>query len=226
MMTGWRVAMMAAAAAAMQATGARAHEVTPLEDMVELREANVLAQLCREVKVPSNVQSPTMDPVEQRMVVAQQVQSRRAALERIYVVMVPSDRYIFADYDLDEGRLMVSTQGGFHTLRGALGLWSTDSEPLEVPMVPAAAREAVTAKKRGELLLKLYVHLDADPDELEQDSLKGDPCATRPGTQSYQLAVTWLGGELLDVGHKKALASFATEAGRQTPALAQRLLGC
>jgi hypothetical protein len=239
MMTGWRAvvlalwALPAAHVAAQEAAvpvvappappaPVPAPAPAPADDVVELKELSQLAQLCRDVKVPSNAPSRSVDL---KQAVAQQVASRKAALERIYNVVIPADHYTFAEYSLEQGRMMVSTEGGFHTLRGALGLWSTDGEPLEVPMAPAAAQEAVAAQRKGELMLRLYVHLDADPDELEQDTLKGEPCATRPGTQAYQLAVSWLGGELIDVGHKKSLGTFATELGRQTPELAQRLLG-
>jgi hypothetical protein len=229
-MTGWRAArgvvlvlglLCGGLAGPSWAVGRAA-----LEEVVELKDVAMLATLCREVRLPAPLETTAgARDVEHKLANLSKTGERQAALERIYTLILPSDRFDFADYDVDTHKLTVATQGGFHTMQGALGLWSTDHEPLEIPLEVSAAQALLKAKKAGRLGLRLYVHLDADPEDTDVDSLRGEPCATRPGTQSYALAVTWLGGELLDTGTGTSLARFATEKGRETPKVAHLLLG-
>ncbi|MEW5851117.1 MAG: hypothetical protein AB2A00_20185 [Myxococcota bacterium] len=194
---------------------------------VELRDPATLDKLCRDVRIPAN--EPTRggdDVIRRRLAGASAAEARRTALERIYLVRIPSDRFQFEDYAPAEGRLTLDTSRGFHLMRGTLTLWSASAEPLVADLPVGVAQEAAVAKDKGKLNLTLYVHLDADPDvEDEQDTLKGEPCSTRPSSGAYQLAVTYLGGELVDAQSGRRYGRFITEKGRQTPAVAQALLG-
>ncbi|MBI5496413.1 MAG: hypothetical protein HY904_15425 [Deltaproteobacteria bacterium] len=199
--------------------------VDPVEEVVEVTDARTAGQVCADVRMPAMPLEGAPDIVEQRLAAASQATARRAALERIYAVTIPSDRFTFGDYDTDAGVMSISTTGGFHVMQGALHVWTSETEPLELHMAVPAVQDALAARKTGALSLKAYFHLDADPDDDGPDSLRGEPCASRAGVQAYVMAVTWLGGELWDTRGRRQLASFTTEKGRQTAHLAHMLLG-
>jgi hypothetical protein len=192
--------------------------------VVELRELEQLDQLCKDVRLPA---APTLGHqglVRQRLEAAAQAQARKAALSRSYVVWL-NDGVRFADFDADEGQLLVDVSS-VYTMRGQLGLWSSHSEPVPVPATSAQAQELVTLQERGALRVRLFVALDADAEaDDEGDSLNGEPCATRPGSAAYQLRVNALGGQLEDARDGRILGRFVTEAGRHVAPIAQHLLG-
>jgi hypothetical protein len=183
--------------------------------------------LCHQVRLPAAADNgPESDVVKDRLEHAARVDTRRAALERVYAVRLPSDRFRFADYAPDEGRLTLDASAGFHTLQGGLSAWSTDTEGLVFLVSLGTAQEVSRAKEQGRLSLTLYLHLDADPDEAdEMDTLKGETCVSRAHSDAYQLAVTFLAGELHDAVSGRLLGRFTTDKGRQTPLVATYSLG-
>lgn len=195
--------------------------------VVALSDLKGVQQVCDAVRLgPAGEGAPARNVLHDRLAFQDATERRRITLENVYTVEIPSDGFRFANYDPETGRLGLDGSRGFYAHRGALGMWSSDTEGLEVTVSAPDARALALAHDAGRIRLRLWLHLDADPDDAEAaGTLNAEPCATRPSTQAWQMAVHWLAGELWDVKDQKRLALFVTDKGRQTPVVAQSLLG-
>lgn len=192
--------------------------------VVALRDVTVVAKLCRTVRDPGGLMAAPPNVLGGAAAAGEL--GRKQALEHVYQVEMNGTQVQFEQHDVTPGTVAVSTLRGFYLMDGALGLWSTESGPLEFRADDAAVRQLVAARKAGSLRLRLWFHLDADPDPDDSpDPLDVSPCATRPHTGAYQLAVQWLAAELFDEATGKKLAHHLGEHGRETQVVAQMFLG-
>lgn len=195
------------------------------DTVVALRDRRVVAQLCEAVRVMEDPPPRGAGAVGARLAQAQVARERKHALQRVYEAEIPAHGFFFADYEADRGVLTLNTFKPFFALGGDLALSTTESDPLEIPLDEPRTRALLQEHEAGQLVLHVWFHLDADPDqENATDALRDQPCVMRPNTSSAKMVVSWLAGELRGPKGQNR-GRFLTDNGRRTAVVAQQMVG-
>jgi len=182
---GWLVGFGALVASAT-AVGAERLPVVPLD-------GPGLRRVCDTVRPDSQVKFGGNE-VERGKARAEYRKRRTAALERFYLVTVPSAGFSFREYDVGEKKLTLETRKVLAVAEGVdLGFPVGDDEPdIAAAVGPQPAERVVLLRVKGKLGLRLTFRLDPGQ--------RGDPCTRTPARKAVRVAVDTLAFELVEAG--------------------------
>jgi hypothetical protein len=181
---GWGLGVVTLLGAAV-AVGAERLPVVPLD-------GPGLRRVCETVKPDSQVKF-TGNEVERGKARAEHKKRRAAALERYYLVTVPSLGFSFREYDVSEKKLTLETRKVLPLGDGVeLAFAGGDEEPeIAAALGPQPAEHAVLARGKGKLGLRLTFRLDPGQG--------GDPCTRYPARKAVKVTLDPLAFELVEM---------------------------
>ncbi|MBI5482515.1 MAG: AgmX/PglI C-terminal domain-containing protein [Deltaproteobacteria bacterium] len=180
---GWFTGLGALLAAAT--AGAERLPVVPLD-------GPGLKRVCETVRPDGQVKF-TGNEVERGKARAEYRKRRVAALERFYLVTVPSIGFSFREYDVSEKKLTLETRKVLPLADGVeLAFAAGDDEPeIAAALGPQPAEQVVLLRGKGKLGLRLTFRLDPGQ--------AGDPCTRSPTRKVVKAAVDPLAFELVEL---------------------------
>ena len=128
---------------------------------VRLESPADVAALCAALQ-PTERLRPKGNPVDRGEEQARHEDSRDAAYERRYRIVVPASRLVFSTYDPQQQRIALSYRSELLGAGGAARVWATEERGLPVEVAPAAARRLVDARAAGRLSLTIVFDLPDD----------------------------------------------------------------
>jgi hypothetical protein len=182
---GWLLGLGVALTGAV-AAGAERLPVVPLD-------GPGLRRICDIVRPDGQVKF-TGNEVERGKARSEYRKRRQAALERFYLVTVPSLAFSFREYDVSERKLTLETRKPLGVGEGVeVGFAAGDDEPeLAAAVGPQPAEVIVLLRGKGKLGLRMSVKLDPGQ--------TGDPCTRSPTRKSVKVTVEPLAFELVEAG--------------------------
>jgi TonB family protein len=180
---GWLPGLGAMLAAAT-AVGTERLPVVPLD-------GPGLRRVCEAVQPDARVKF-SGNEVERGKARAEHRKRRTAALERFYLVTVPSTGFSFREYDVTEKKLTLETRKALALAEAVdLAFAGGDDEPeIAAAVAPQPAENVVLLRVKGKLGLRLTFRLDPGQ--------SGDPCTRFPTRKAIKVAVDPLAFELVE----------------------------